>query len=217
MELSPYFKLMSEKNSSELSITVGSPVIIKIAGKEKPVGKTAVTAEMVIAAASSLMSEPQKKQFTKNKLLEFVYSNSCGEFNVKVYLKQNNIGIVIQSNNIPTKNKEAEKTEPKAYSNEIPLLDSKDLLDYLKIVIEKGASDLFICASSQIKIKLFGKFIPLSSFIATPEITQKCTYSVLNDKQITQFEQTKDLDFAITMSNSNALVVTPFSSERLLV
>lgn len=61
MELSPYFKLMTEKNGSDMKVTVGLPVTIKLNGKDKPVGKTAVTADMSKAAAFSLMSDGQKK------------------------------------------------------------------------------------------------------------------------------------------------------------
>jgi len=41
-------------------ITVGSPVTIKLNGKNKPVGKTAVMAEMAKAAAFGMMYDAQK-------------------------------------------------------------------------------------------------------------------------------------------------------------
>jgi len=75
MDLSPYLKLMTEKNGDDLLITVGSPVSIKLNGKNKPVGKTAITADMAKAAAFAIMSDAQKKQFVKDKALDFDYSN----------------------------------------------------------------------------------------------------------------------------------------------
>jgi twitching motility protein PilU len=36
MDLSPYLKLMTEKNGTDLFVAVGSPVTIKISGKKNP-------------------------------------------------------------------------------------------------------------------------------------------------------------------------------------
>jgi twitching motility protein PilU len=207
MDLSPYFKLMTEKNGSEMKVTVGLPVTIKLNGKDKPVGKTAVTAEMAKAAAFSIMSDEQKKQFAKDKTLEFVYKNDSGEFNVSVFFKKKAVGIsiLLNSANQSQPEKKAEpKAKPKDDSNEIPLLDSTNVLDYLKVVYQNSGSDLFVTVGSQIKAKIYGSARPLSTFIATPEITKKCAYSILNDEQIAQFEQTKDLDFAISLPDGSA-------------
>jgi twitching motility protein PilU len=208
MDLSPYLKLLAEKKGSDLFVTVGSPVTLKLDGKDKPVGKTAVTAEMAKAAALGLMSDEQKKEFAKNKALDFAYRNGNGTFKVNVAVKQKAININIQ----PAKGN-TEKTEtppqaesPKAVStsNEIPLIDSENLLDYLKITYERSGSDLFVTVGSQIKAKIYGSAKPLSTFVATPEITRKCAYSILTDEQIAQFEQTKDLDFAISLPDGSA-------------
>lgn len=208
MDLSPYLKLLAEKKGSDLFVTVGSPVTLKLDGKDKPVGKTAVTAEMAKAAAFGLMSDEQKKEFAKSKELNFAYRNGNGAFNVNVAVKQKAINITIQ----PAEGK-AEKTEappkaepPKAASTstEIPLIDSENLLDYLRITYERSGSDLFVTVGSQIKAKIYGSAKPLSTFVATPEITRKCAYSILTDEQIAQFEQTKDLDFAISLPDGSA-------------
>ncbi|BAP54955.1 twitching motility protein [Thioploca ingrica] len=209
MDLSPYLKLLAEKKGSDLFVTVGSPVTLKLDGKDKPVGKTAVTAEMAKAAAFGLMSDEQKKEFAKSKELNFAYRNGNGAFNVNVAVKQKAINIIIQ----PAEGKKTEKTEappkaepPKAASTstEIPLIDSENLLDYLRITYERSGSDLFLTVGSQIKAKIYGSAKPLSTFIATPEITKKCAYSILTDEQIAQFEQTKDLDFAISLPDGSA-------------
>jgi twitching motility protein PilU len=209
MDLSPYLKLLAEKKGSDLFVTVGSPVTLKLDGKDKPVGKTAVTAEMAKAAAFGLMSDEQKKEFAKSKELNFAYRNGNGAFNVNVAVKQKAINIIIQ----PAEGKKTEQTEappkaepPKAVStsNEIPLIDSENLLDYLKITYERNGSDLFVTVGSQIKAKIYGSAKPLSTFVATPEITRKCAYSILTDEQIAQFEQTKDLDFAISLPDGSA-------------
>jgi twitching motility protein PilU len=208
MDLSPYLKLLVEKKGSDLFVTVGSPVTLKLDGKDKPVGKTAVTAEMAKAAAFGLMSDEQKKEFAKSKALDFTYRNGNGAFKVNVAVKQKAINITIQpaEGNTEKTKKPPQAEPPKAVStsNEIPLIDSENLLDYLKITYERSGSDLFVTVGSQIKAKIYGSAKPLSTFVATPEITRKCAYSILTDEQIAQFEQTKDLDFAISLPDGSA-------------
>jgi twitching motility protein PilU len=209
MDLSPYLKLMIEKNGSDLLITVGSPVAIKLNGKNKPVGKTAVTAEMAKAAAFAMMSEEQKKQFVKEKTLNFDYSNDIAEFQVNLSFKNKAVGIIIQplgdkATDNSSKKEEKPKAEAKSDSKEVPIIDSTDLIDYLKITHQYDGSDLFVTVGSQIKAKIYGSARPLSTFVATPEITKKCAYSILTDEQIAQFEQTKDLDFAISLPDGSA-------------
>ena len=214
MDLSPYLKLLTEKNGSDLFVSVGSPITIKLSGKNKPVGKQAITEKMAKAAAFALMSDEQKKQLIKNKTLDFVYSHSQGEFQVNVSVKQKGVSIVIQSASTSEKSKKEEKSEKESEKAkaepkddappEIPLIDSTNLLDYLRLIIEHSGSDLFVTVGSQIKAKIYGAARPLSTFIATPEITKKCAYSILTDEQIAQFEETKDLDFAISMPDGSA-------------
>jgi len=234
MDLSPYLKLMAEKQGTDLLVTVGSPVTIKLNGKDKPVGKAAITADQSKAAAFALMTDDQKKQFAKTKAIDFTYKNGNGEFDVNVSVKQKAVGIVIRpaeekaseekaeekaEEEKPTdefgleleedEKKEEKKPEPpkveaKKDEHEVPMIDSTELLDYLKITHKHGGSDLFLTVGSQIKAKIYGKARPLSTFIATPEITRKCALSILTDEQAAQFEQTKDLDFAISLPDGSA-------------
>jgi twitching motility protein PilU len=205
MDLSPYLKLLTEKKGSDLFVSVGSPITIKLSGKNKPVGKNTITAEMAKAAAFALMSDDQKKQFVKDKALEFIYKQALGEFNVTLSFNKKGVGIVIQPASASSESeKKKAKAEPKDDSKEIPLIDSTDLLDYLKLIVKHSGSDLFVTVGSQIKAKIYGSARPLSSFIATAEITKKCAYSILTDEQIAQFEKTKDLDFAISLPDGSA-------------
>ena len=209
MDLLPYLKLMIDKKASELTVVVGSPITVKISGKNKPAGKTAITAEMAKSAAFGLLSDEQKKQLVKDKALDFNHNNEHGNFKVSILFKQKTIRIVIKPNIEETAEKEEKKEEkPKSTSNddsnEIPLIDSTELLDYLTITYKNSGSDLFVTVGSQIKAKIFGSARPLSTFIATPEITKKCAYSILTDEQIAQFEETHDLDFAIALPDGSA-------------
>ncbi len=219
MDLAPYLKLMTEKKGTDLLVKVDSPVTMKLDGKEKPVGKTAVTADMAKAAALKLMSKEQTKEFQTKKELQFNYNNGSGNFAVNVALKDKAIEILIQPA-VATK-AEAPKTEtpkkedkpkaepPKAAApsggdDDIQLMDSTDVLDYLTYMYKKSGSDLFVTSGSQLKAKIYGRAVPLSTFIATPEITRKCVCSVLTDAQLAQFESVKDLDFAISLPDGSA-------------
>jgi len=208
MDLLPYFRLMVSKKATELQVVVGSPVTVKVSGKNKPAGKQAVTAEMAKAAAFGLMSKEQKKQFAKDKTLDFDHSNDHGDFKVSVFIKQKAVGIVIKPATVEKAEKEEKKENKKEEKaddpNAIPLIDSTDLIDYLTITYKCSGSDLFVTVGSQVKAKIYGAARPLSTFIATPEITKKFAYSILTDEQIAQFEETHDLDFAIALPDGSA-------------
>ncbi len=203
MELTPYFKLMVEKKGTHLQVNVGSPITIKINDTDKPVGKETLTADKTKAAALNLMTEEQKKQFVKDKALEFAYSNEYGQFDVSVSFKDKAVGIVISS----ASEKKEEKPAVAAVQDDnmgIPLLSTTIVYDYLALMIKHDGSDLFVTVGSQVKSKIYGTARPLSTFVVTPEISKAFVYSVLNDEQIAHFEQHKDLDFAITMPDGSA-------------
>ena len=63
MDIQPYLKLMVEKGASDLFLTTGSPVKVKIEGQATPVGKTMLTGDLTKAAAYGIMNEYQTKHF----------------------------------------------------------------------------------------------------------------------------------------------------------
>ena len=71
MDLMPYFKLMVEKKASDLFITVGSPIKIKIEGKAAPVGKTVLDSNLAKAAAYGVMNEYQIGHFEETMECDF--------------------------------------------------------------------------------------------------------------------------------------------------
>ncbi len=203
MDLTPYLKLVVEKKATDLFVTVGEPIRVKLNSQDKPVGKEKLAAEKTKAAAFALMSEAQKKQFVKDKQISFVYTHDDhGKFNVEVSFKNKAVGIAIQ----PADSISEKKAEvaPADDNMGIPLIDSTDLIDYLNLIVKHDGSDLFVTVGSQIKAKIYGTARPLSTFVATPEITKACAYSILTDEQIEQFESTKDLDFAISLPDGSA-------------
>ncbi len=78
-----------------------------------------------------------------------------------------------------------------------------DLMPYLKFVVEKNCSDLFVSTGIPIKVKLDGKVRTVGKENLTPEQSKAVVYSIMDEIQIEQFEKTKDLDFAIAMPDGS--------------
>jgi len=212
MDVVPYLKLMLEKNGTEMSMMVGAPVRMKLAGQEKavPVGKAVLTAEMTQAAAYRIMTQAQIKQFEQQKKLDFLLKmpSGGGQFKVQARL-DGQLQVLLMFGVQAVTAAKAEEAKPAPAASAAPAADpdiisSYDLLDYLRIIIRREGSDLFLTSGSQIKAKIQGTAVPLSTFVATPEITKKMAYSIMNDEQIEQFERTRDLDFAIAMPDGSA-------------
>lgn len=70
------------------------------------------------------------------------------------------------------------------------------LYDLLKIMIEKGASDLHITTGTPPRIRVDGKLIPLDETPLTPAESKALCYSVLTDAQKHKFEGKNELDFS---------------------
>lgn len=71
-----------------------------------------------------------------------------------------------------------------------------NLHELLKIMIEKGASDLHITVNIPPQIRIDGKLIPLDTPPLTPADTKQLCYSVLTDAQKYKFEEEKEIDFS---------------------
>lgn len=73
----------------------------------------------------------------------------------------------------------------------------KFMRDLLKLLVEKGGSDLFITVGFPPAMKIHGKMTPVSKTALTPENTKALCYAVMNDKQLKEYEATKECNFAI--------------------
>ncbi len=73
----------------------------------------------------------------------------------------------------------------------------KFMRDLLKLMIEKKASDLFITVGFPPAMKIHGKMTPVSKTELTPENTKALAYAVMNDKQLKEYEATKECNFAV--------------------
>lgn len=69
--------------------------------------------------------------------------------------------------------------------------------DFLKLMIHKKASDLFITAGVPPSIKVDGKITSLTNQALTPEQARAFVYGIMNEEQRRQFEATNECNFAI--------------------
>jgi twitching motility protein PilT len=70
------------------------------------------------------------------------------------------------------------------------------IYDLLKVMIEKGASDLHITTGSPPRLRVDGKLISLDHSPLTPAETKSLCYSILTDNQKNKFEEINELDLS---------------------
>ncbi|HEW97540.1 MAG: type IV pili twitching motility protein PilT [Candidatus Parabeggiatoa sp. nov. 3] len=79
-----------------------------------------------------------------------------------------------------------------------------DINPYLKLMVEKDASDIFFTAGSTVRIKAAGKVISVGKTILTAEITKTIASKIMNTEQWASFEKELEIDFAIALPEANA-------------
>ena len=73
-----------------------------------------------------------------------------------------------------------------------------DIEKLLSLMVEKGASDLFITAGVPPSVKINGKVMPVTTTPLSPEKTRETVLGVMNEVQRRDFLQNKELNFAIS-------------------
>ncbi len=218
MDLTPYLKLICEKNAQSLVFKIGSPPLVTIAEQEKPIGKTLLDSATTKEVAFSLLDDAKKKELIQQKSVTFTYT-TLEKFVliITISVESDGLKLVFKPN---TKASTAElspaATSPeKTATGEIdtdniqvlgamPANGQLDILPYLAKMVEIQSSDLFITAGSAVKTKLSGRAIALDKFILTPELTASAVRGIMTKEQHEEFEATKDLDFAIAMPDGSA-------------
>ena len=77
----------------------------------------------------------------------------------------------------------------------------KFMLDLLKLMLQKDASDLFITVGFPPAMKIDGKMTPVSKQALTAANAKALTHSIMNDRQLKEFEATKECNFAVSPPN----------------
>ena len=87
----------------------------------------------------------------------------------------------------------------------VPKIREKiDVEPYLKLMVEKSASDLFFTTTSPVKIKIEGDINSVGSKALTPERCAHIAWSIMSEEQYKRFHATRECDFAIPMRSGEA-------------
>ena len=87
----------------------------------------------------------------------------------------------------------------------------KYMHDLLRTMVEKDGSDLFITAGAVPSIKVDGSMKPLSNQALSPQHTQVLVRSIMNDKQLAEFEASQECNFAISLPGVSRFRVNAFT------
>lgn len=82
--------------------------------------------------------------------------------------------------------------------------------DWLRQMVKKGASDLFLTAGFPPALKLDGRITPINSQALLPTETQALAKTVMTEKQWSNFGITKEANFAIQEAESGRFRVSVF-------
>lgn len=87
---------------------------------------------------------------------------------------------------------------------------SKFINDLLRLMVSRNSSDLFITADFPPAIKVDGQVTKISTQVLTAKHTLALTRAIMNDKQIAEFERSKECNFAISPTGVGRFRVSAF-------
>jgi len=97
MFVTPLFKLMADKQASDMFFTSGAPIQIKINGTVMPINSQPLDPEQVKKICYELMTEPQVKEFETKHEMNFAQSGGdLGNFRINIFHQKNTVAMVIR-------------------------------------------------------------------------------------------------------------------------
>ena len=97
MILDKLFRLMADKQASDLFISAGVPIHIKIQGHTTPINQQSMTPDMIEQVASELMSPEQSESFGHSKEMNLsLIIPDTGNFRINLFRQRSSIAIVIR-------------------------------------------------------------------------------------------------------------------------
>lgn len=90
----------------------------------------------------------------------------------------------------------------------------KFMHDLLRLMLSKKASDLFITAGYPPAMKIDGKMTPVSQQQLTAQHTIELVRAIMNDKQVGEFEASKECNFAIHPQDIGRFRVNAFIQQQ---
>ena len=97
MILDKLFQLMAEKQASDIFISAGAPIHIKIQGNTLPVNQQVMLPDMIEKIATELMSPEQLKTFDATNEMNLSFGvQQVGNFRVNLFRQRGSIAIVVR-------------------------------------------------------------------------------------------------------------------------
>lgn len=97
MDFTPYLEMMIRKEASDIYVTAGCPVRIKIDGRLHDIGSTVYTPDMCHEAVQGLMDQDQLAAFEAERELDFAVGlEERGRFRVNAFHQRGHVGMVIR-------------------------------------------------------------------------------------------------------------------------
>lgn len=104
MKVTPYLKLLAEKDGSDLYFSTGARPSAKFNGVLTPLGKDPAPPGWVNSLAQEIMNDKQKREFEEKPEMNLALSLSdIGRFRVNIFKQRNEVAMVIRNivTNIP--------------------------------------------------------------------------------------------------------------------
>lgn len=86
----------------------------------------------------------------------------------------------------------------------------------LTLMVEKGASDLFITAGVPPSMKINGRVMPVTTTPLSPEKTRETVLGVMNERQRRDFAEERECNFAISARGTGRFRVSAFYQRNLV-
>jgi len=91
------FQLMADKQASDIFISAGAPIHIKIQGHTMPINQQVMEPSMIKRMVYEMMSAEQIERFERDKELNLSFGRrDLGNFRVNVFWQRNSIGVVVR-------------------------------------------------------------------------------------------------------------------------
>lgn len=87
--------------------------------------------------------------------------------------------------------------------------------DLLKLMVEKGGSDMFITAGVAPSVKMNGKIIPITKSPLSPDVAREVVMSIMSEEQRLEFQRTKECNFAISARGIGRFRVSAYYQRNL--
>ena len=119
MKVTPYLKLLAEKDGSDVYLSTGARPSAKFNGVLKPIGKDPCPQGYVKSLANEIMNEKQLEDFSKKPEMNLALSlPGIGRFRVNIFKQRGEVAMVIRN-----------------IQNDIPDIDSLGLPEILKKIM----------------------------------------------------------------------------------